>query len=144
MLGESAWAVRRSSTRCLSYEALHDLEGQWRVGGSCIGETSPRREAFKIMLSMPRGAGKGSTRSVGRAAMLQFAEYPQIVPPSRLLAWGSGQGTATLRKLRVAVQNDEASSSCANAHRQGPRTTLRVAHRPCLELEALTTKTKKA
>ncbi len=36
-------------------EALHDLAEQWRLGGSLIGETSPRREAFNLMLSMPRG-----------------------------------------------------------------------------------------
>jgi Relaxase/Mobilisation nuclease domain len=36
-------------------EALRDLAEQWRLGGSLIGETSHRREAFNLMLSMPRG-----------------------------------------------------------------------------------------
>ncbi len=36
-------------------EAMHDLAEQWRVSGSLIPETSHRREAFNIMLSMPRG-----------------------------------------------------------------------------------------
>ena len=36
-------------------EALRDLAEQWRYGGAFIDETSPRREAFNIMLSMPRG-----------------------------------------------------------------------------------------
>jgi len=36
-------------------EALHDLAEQWRHGGSLIDETTLRREAFNIMLSMPRG-----------------------------------------------------------------------------------------
>lgn len=36
-------------------EALHDLAEQWRYGGSLIGESSSRREAFNLMLSMPRG-----------------------------------------------------------------------------------------
>ena len=36
-------------------EALHDLVEQWRYGGSFIDETTQRREAFNIMLSMPRG-----------------------------------------------------------------------------------------
>jgi hypothetical protein len=36
-------------------EALRDLAEQWRHGGSFIDETSPRREAFNIMLSMPNG-----------------------------------------------------------------------------------------
>jgi len=36
-------------------EALLDVAGQWRLGGSRIPEKSERREAFNIMLSMPRG-----------------------------------------------------------------------------------------
>jgi len=36
-------------------EALHALAEQWRCGGSFIGDTSHRREAFNIMLSMPSG-----------------------------------------------------------------------------------------
>ena len=35
--------------------ALRDLVDQWRHGGSRIDETSPRREAFNIILSMPAG-----------------------------------------------------------------------------------------
>lgn len=52
-------------------EALHDLAEQWRYGGSLIGETSPRREAFNLMLSMPRGTNP--------QAVLQAArEFAQI------------------------------------------------------------------
>jgi hypothetical protein len=36
-------------------EALHDLAEQWQYGGSFIDETTHRREAFNIMLSMPSG-----------------------------------------------------------------------------------------
>ena len=36
-------------------EAMYDLAEQWRVSGSLIPETSHRREAFNIMLSMPQG-----------------------------------------------------------------------------------------
>ncbi|MCX2863658.1 conjugal transfer protein TraS [Paucibacter sp. PLA-PC-4] len=36
-------------------QALHDLAQQWRFGGSLIDEISPRREAFNLTLSMPRG-----------------------------------------------------------------------------------------
>jgi hypothetical protein len=36
-------------------EALRDLADQWRTGGAHIPETSPRREAFNVMLSMPAG-----------------------------------------------------------------------------------------
>ena len=36
-------------------EAVQDVADQWRYGGSRIPERSDRREAFNIMLSMPRG-----------------------------------------------------------------------------------------
>lgn len=36
-------------------EAMLDVAEQWRLGGSRIPEKSERREAFTIMLSMPRG-----------------------------------------------------------------------------------------
>lgn len=36
-------------------EAMHDLAEQWRVSGSLVPQTSHRREAFNIMLSMPSG-----------------------------------------------------------------------------------------
>ena len=36
-------------------EAMLDVADQWRLGGSRIPETSERREAFNIVLSMPRG-----------------------------------------------------------------------------------------
>lgn len=36
-------------------EAPHDLVEQWRNGGTPIDEVGPRREAFNVMLSMPRG-----------------------------------------------------------------------------------------
>lgn len=51
-------------------EALHDLAEQWRFGGSLIGETSPRREAYNLMLSMPRGT---DAQSIMRAAR-EFAQ----------------------------------------------------------------------
>jgi hypothetical protein len=36
-------------------DTLRELADDWRYGGSLIEDTSPRREAFNIMLSMPRG-----------------------------------------------------------------------------------------
>ncbi|MEO7336981.1 MAG: hypothetical protein ABIV63_10400 [Caldimonas sp.] len=34
---------------------LQGLERQWKLGDSLIGDHGPRREAFNIILSMPRG-----------------------------------------------------------------------------------------
>ncbi len=54
-------------------DALHDLVDQWRFGGSFIDEVSHRREAFNIMLSMPRGtdpdAVKGAAREFAQAEL---------------------------------------------------------------------------
>ena len=36
-------------------DVLPELVNDWRFGGTLIGDVSPRREAFNIMLSMPRG-----------------------------------------------------------------------------------------
>jgi hypothetical protein len=51
-------------------EALQDLAEQWRHGGSYIEETSHRREAFNIMLSMP----SGTDPQIVRRAAREFAE----------------------------------------------------------------------
>jgi hypothetical protein len=54
-------------------EALRDLVDQWRFGGSFIDEVSHRREAFNVMLSMPRGtdpdAVKGAAREFAQAEL---------------------------------------------------------------------------
>jgi hypothetical protein len=51
-------------------EALRDLAEQWRCGGSFIEETSPRREAFNVMLSMP----SGTDPQIVRRAAREFAQ----------------------------------------------------------------------
>jgi hypothetical protein len=47
-------------------EAMHDLIDQWRVSGSLIPETSQRREAFNIMLSMPHGTNAQTVLKAAR------------------------------------------------------------------------------
>ncbi len=47
-------------------DALRELADDWRYGGSLIEDLSPRREAFNIMLSMPRGTDPLSVRWVAR------------------------------------------------------------------------------
>lgn len=47
-------------------EALHDLADQWRYGGALISEEGHRREAFNIMLSMPRGTDAGIVHRAAR------------------------------------------------------------------------------
>ena len=52
-------------------EALHDLAEQWCFGGSLIEETSLRREAFNLMLSMPRGTN-------AQIVLMAAREFAQI------------------------------------------------------------------
>jgi hypothetical protein len=51
--------------------AVCELVNEWRLSGSLIEDVSPRREAFNIMLSMPRGSADVSL--VQRAAR-EFAQ----------------------------------------------------------------------
>ena len=54
-------------------DALRDVADQWRMGGERIPETSPRREAFNIMLSMPAGTNpeivQRAAREFGKAEL---------------------------------------------------------------------------
>jgi hypothetical protein len=52
-------------------DALREIADEWRYGGSLIPDVSDRREAFNIMLSMPRGSAQPST--IERAAR-EFAK----------------------------------------------------------------------
>jgi hypothetical protein len=47
-------------------EALRELVWQWQYGGSYIAETSHRREAFNIMLSMPSGVDASTVQRAAR------------------------------------------------------------------------------
>jgi hypothetical protein len=47
-------------------EALHELADDWRYGGSLIEDLSHRREAFNLMLSMPRGTDPLSVQWAAR------------------------------------------------------------------------------
>ena len=47
-------------------ESVQDVADQWRYGGSRIPERSDRREAFNIMLSMPRGTNPLTVQRVAR------------------------------------------------------------------------------
>jgi hypothetical protein len=51
-------------------DAVNELADDWRYGGSLIPEASPRREAFNIILSMPRGVDP----SIVQRAAREFAQ----------------------------------------------------------------------
>ena len=61
-------------------EALHDLVDQWRHDGSLIGEVSPRREAFNIMLSMPSGTDPKFVMKAAREfAQTELADHCYVM-----------------------------------------------------------------
>ena len=61
-------------------EALRDLAWQWQHGGSYIGETSHRREAFNIMLSMPNGVDAVTVqRAVREFAAVELRDHAWVM-----------------------------------------------------------------
>ena len=62
-------------------DAVHDLAREWRYSGSYIGDTSERREAFNIMLSMPRGTADGLIvqRAAREFAQAELADHKYVM-----------------------------------------------------------------
>jgi len=61
-------------------DALHDLADDWRYGGSLIDDISPRREAFNIMLSMPRGTDPLTVQWAAREfAKAELADHTLVM-----------------------------------------------------------------
>jgi Relaxase/Mobilisation nuclease domain len=61
-------------------EALRELAEDWRYGGSLIEDVSPRREAFNIMLSMPRGTDPASVQWAAREfAKAELADHKLVM-----------------------------------------------------------------
>lgn len=61
-------------------EALHDLMDDWRYGGSLIPDVSERREAFNIMLSMPRGTDPLTVQWAAREfARSELADHKYVM-----------------------------------------------------------------
>ena len=60
--------------------AVHELGEDWRYGGSLIEDTSLRREAFNIMLSMPRGTDPLSVQWAAREfAKAELADHKLVM-----------------------------------------------------------------
>jgi len=61
-------------------ESLHELADDWRFSGSLIEEASDRREAFNIMLSMPRGTDPPSVHWAAREfARTELADHKYVM-----------------------------------------------------------------
>jgi hypothetical protein len=61
-------------------ESLREMADDWRFGGSLIEDTSDRREAFNIMLSMPRGTDPASVQWAARAfARVELSDHKYVM-----------------------------------------------------------------
>jgi hypothetical protein len=62
-------------------DALPELADDWRYGGTLIDEVSDRREAFNIMLSMPRGRADPLTvlRAAREFAQTELADHKYVM-----------------------------------------------------------------
>jgi hypothetical protein len=61
-------------------DAPRELADDWRYGGSLIEDTSSRREAFNIMLSMPRGTDPASVQWAAREfAKSELADHKYVM-----------------------------------------------------------------
>ena len=61
-------------------DALAEIERQWQFGGACIDAVSPRREAFNVMLSMPRGTDPLIVQRAAREfAKIEFADHRYVM-----------------------------------------------------------------
>jgi hypothetical protein len=61
-------------------DAVREIERQWRFGGTQIDDDGNRREAFNIMLSMPRGTDPLAVqRAVREFAKTEFADHRYVM-----------------------------------------------------------------
>ncbi len=61
-------------------DALHDLADDWRVGGTLIDDVGDRREAYNIMLSMPRGTDPLTVQRAAREfAQVELADHKYVM-----------------------------------------------------------------
>jgi hypothetical protein len=61
-------------------ETLRELAEDWRFGGSLIEDASDRREAFNIMLSMPRGTDPLAVQWAAREfAQVELADHKYVM-----------------------------------------------------------------
>ena len=61
-------------------DAVKEIGRQWQFGGAYIGEESHRREAFNVMLSMPRGTDPLIVQKAAREfAKAEFADHRYVM-----------------------------------------------------------------
>ena len=69
---------RGETMRCK--ESLPELADDWRFGGTLIDDIGDRREAFNIMLSMPRGTDPLAVQKAAREfAQIELADHKYVM-----------------------------------------------------------------
>jgi len=69
----------RGETMC-GKESLPELADDWRFGGTLIDDVGDRREAFNIMLSMPRGTDPLTVQRAAREfAQIELADHKYVM-----------------------------------------------------------------
>jgi len=60
--------------------SLRDIERQWQYGGAYIDDVGHRREAFNIMLSMPKGTDPQIVLKAAREfAKIEFTNHRDVM-----------------------------------------------------------------
>ncbi|MEP6740161.1 MAG: conjugal transfer protein TraS [Caldimonas sp.] len=61
-------------------DVLQDIERQWRYGGAYIDDVGDRREAFNVMLSMPKGTDPMILQKAAREfAKIEFSDHRYVM-----------------------------------------------------------------
>jgi hypothetical protein len=61
-------------------DVLKDIERQWQYGGAYIDDVGHRRDAFNIVLSMPKGTDPQIIlKAVGEFAKIEFADHRYVM-----------------------------------------------------------------
>ena len=61
-------------------DTLHELAEDWRLGGTLIDDIGDRREAFNVMLSMPRGTDPLTVQHAAREfAKIELADHKYVM-----------------------------------------------------------------
>jgi hypothetical protein len=100
-----------NGTKLRGPDAVHELTEDWRLGGNPIEQSSPRREAFNIMLSMPRGSAQPLT----------------VLQAARVFARAELAGHKYIMVLHDHQANPHVHISVRAESKQGPRLNPRKA-----------------
>ena len=108
-------------------ETLHELADDWRFGGTLIEDIGDRREAFNIMLSMPRGTDPASVQWAAReVARAELADHKYV-----MVLHESTSAIAASRQPPAASRRQQAVQDLVADHRSQYRDVRGRVEQPC-------------